>query len=360
MVPPPEAIEAKEASEEAQKEKVARDVEELNVLRRWRLIHAKAADLSSRAVLVENPAFDIDKTIFRTVTSPVARQGIKARLRLEPFWHESLCAEVNAAWTAVPRAPRHDAALLEFMNEECDFAMEHADGSFMDHLQFCYEYSYAYFRGPSPRVLLLHSILGVGSNYFPCRADKIPALRALLTEEEAAHVEAFPSMLRLIASQTLLDALERIVASGESKRVAGIKLRRVVDNAPASLDSRDAFWTHLNYQLIHLLDFIPAADWHREIHANFFFASFARLYRLLCDAGELRAKIDLDLAAPNQQQAPSGSSNKKVASVTIGSLIVDYVPGPVQLAIAARQIRRFSSDVGHSLDFELCLLEETS
>ena len=30
--------------------------------------------------------------------------------------------------------------------------MEHADGSFMDHLQFCFEYSFRCLPGRSPRV----------------------------------------------------------------------------------------------------------------------------------------------------------------------------------------------------------------
>ena len=37
----------------------------------------------------------------------------------------------------------------------------------MDHLQFVYDYSSNYFQGHSPRVLLLHSIMGVATNIFP-------------------------------------------------------------------------------------------------------------------------------------------------------------------------------------------------
>jgi hypothetical protein len=31
-------------------------------------------------------------------------------------------------------------AIFEFMEQHCDFACEHADGSFMDHLFFCRDY----------------------------------------------------------------------------------------------------------------------------------------------------------------------------------------------------------------------------
>ena len=31
--------------------------------------------------------------------------------------------------------------ILDFMHAECDFNVEHADGSFLDHLNFCRDYS---------------------------------------------------------------------------------------------------------------------------------------------------------------------------------------------------------------------------
>ena len=51
----------------------------------------------------------------------------------------------------------------------CQVKAEHADGSFMDHLLFCHDYCAVHFKGHSPRVLLLHSILGVGTNIFPIK-----------------------------------------------------------------------------------------------------------------------------------------------------------------------------------------------
>ena len=68
----------------------------------------------------------------------------------------------------------------------------------MDHLKFCYEYSATHFRAHSPRVLLLHSILGVATNYFPMKAELLPKLQGMLTDFENTHVEAFPSILRLL------------------------------------------------------------------------------------------------------------------------------------------------------------------
>ena len=87
---------------------------------------------------------------------------------------------------------------MQFLVTECDFNVEHADGSFLDHLYFCFEYSVQHYPRHSPLVMLLHSILGTGTNTFAMTADKIPQLRPLMTPWEWTQVEAFPSVLRLL------------------------------------------------------------------------------------------------------------------------------------------------------------------
>ena len=45
------------------------------------------------------------------------------------------------------------------MAEQCDFSCEHADGSFLDHLNFCKEYAmtlYVFGRGAASPVPALH------------------------------------------------------------------------------------------------------------------------------------------------------------------------------------------------------------
>ena len=88
--------------------------------------------------------------------------------------------------------PAVSAALMQFLVNECDFNVEHADGSFLDHLYFCFEYSVQHYPRHSPLVMLLHSILGTGTNTFAMTADKIPQLRPLMTPWEWTQVEAFP------------------------------------------------------------------------------------------------------------------------------------------------------------------------
>ena len=164
----------------------------------------RPSDAAGECDVVADPRFDIDKTIFGTLTSPVKRWVQSAKLNHVETWHAEPLASIESAFAAVsvPRSVSDDAPLFRFMAEECDFSLEHADGSFMDHLHFCADYSALHFsdsthpasrpmscerrlftalareQDHSPRVLLLHSILGVGTNCFPMGAEKLPALRS--------------------------------------------------------------------------------------------------------------------------------------------------------------------------------------
>lgn len=328
-------------SSEPGKKAVARWVE-LNLIRKCRLGMGGARDHGGEVVLVEDDGFHLDATIFRTVRSPISRAVLKARLRLQPHWKNEAVSSIVKQARSVPRAPDYNAAVLDFMNTQCDFAMEHADGSFMDHLQFCYEYCSAHLATESPVVLLLHSVLGVGTNYFPCGPDKIPILRSLLTPKEFAHVEAFPSVLRLVLRRSLLEDLEK----GAAQKATKISMHRVIDNAPICLEI-EALWLQLNYQLIHLLDFLPLLDWKFAINNDVFLAPFARLHALLLKNNQLRANVNYNL----KEAKPADCDSKRV-SLSLGKLIVDYVPGEIQLAIGARQVASFSKAIGHDLTYQ--------
>ena len=58
------------------------------------------------------------------------------------YWSDKITNVVRNAYENIPKAPKYDKPLVDFMSNDCNFAMEHADGSFMDHLKFCYEYSF--------------------------------------------------------------------------------------------------------------------------------------------------------------------------------------------------------------------------
>lgn len=328
----------RKAEKQASSAAVAQRVE-LNVVRKKRLGLGGARDFGGEVVLVEDRGFDLDTTIFRSVRSPLSRAVLKARLGLIPYWSDDACEAVVAA--PLPRAPDHRQALLDFMNDECDFAMEHADGSFMHHLQFCYEYSAVHMPDRSPNVLLLHSVLGVGTNFFPCSVDKVSKLEALLTPTEFTHVQSFPSILRLILRRTFLDDL----VSGKADGATGLAFHRVIDNAPITLDI-DALWLQLNYQLIHLLDFLPLLDWVHALKTDVFLAPFAKLHNLLETKSRLMVKLEYNLmdAKPTQP-------GDIVASPSLGTLVKTYVPAKIQLAIGARQVAAFSKAIGHDLTY---------
>ncbi|CAK9071665.1 Hypothetical protein SCF082_LOCUS35408 [Durusdinium trenchii] len=261
------------------------------------------------------------------------------------FWSDEVARKIEADFQALPEAPKHDQALLDFMKNDCDFAMEHADGSFMDHLQFCYEYSVAHFKNRPPRVLFLHSIMGVGTNYFPMQVEKLPKLQALLSEEEFKHIEAFPSILRLLIN---FDLVQEFLDAGPAKvaeNFDGIKFHRVIDNKKLSLDA-DSFWVHLNYQLIHLMDFLPIADWQARMDDTYM-DLFLVLFEFMKDAGKLQAHVDLDLGPVEN---PTGNSTP---TTLVGFLMNRVVPSSLKRRVRKKEIVKYSTEVGHSLDYEI-------
>ncbi len=119
-------------------------------------------------------------------------------------------------------------------------------------------------------------------------AAKIPMLASILTPDEMDHVQAFPSILRIVGpvSTSLRDNLHR------KEHLQGIKFHRLIDNEVISLTG-EQLWVQLNYHLIHLMDFLPIAEWSSQKRS---LAGFAGLHTLLSDAGELRVAIDLNLS----------------------------------------------------------------
>merc|ERR1712151_1143391 len=223
-----------------------------------------------------------------------------------------------------------------FMSDECDFACEHADGSFMDHLNFCHDYSALHFKGHSPRVLFLHSIMGVGTNVFPMGTDKLPQLESLLTPFEFSHVEAFPSVLRLLAEGSLLDMLSnRLDSLSELKQLA---FHRVLDNKLVTMDA-DNFWIQLNYQLMHLLDFLPVACWGVNWDEPLM-QVFLNLYQFLHNAGKLEAHV-VEPSFSTGDAALVGQPQRWIDS------IIRMMPSSVKRSLAARSIRTFSEEIGH-------------
>jgi hypothetical protein len=290
------------------------------------------------------PDFDLDNTIFSTLEGVLPRVVIKAKIANDVTWTVEAAQKIEAAYEeaqGVSAVPAVDPALLNFMHNECDFSMEHADGTFLEHLLFCHEYSFRHYSQHSPVVLLLHSILGTATNTFAMEAKKIPMLAELLTDFEMLHVDAFPSILRLLNDLRLLEELEANLHRLDKLRT--VTFHRVIDNGPMEMDA-ESFWIQLNFQLIHFVDFLPAANW--TCHSSDpVIQSFVALSSFLDKTGKREAKVDF--------QIPAAAQPREGETLSLGGRFSALVPAPVKRKLAAKSIRKFSARIGHSLDFGL-------
>ncbi len=314
----------------------------LNLQRKAAIASGHASDHAGRVQVVPMDDFDMSKTIFGGVQGALPRMVMKARLANQVFWSDEAVDEIESAYAAseaTQPAPPVDQKLIDFMVEECDFSMEHADGSFLQHLVFCHDYSAKHFPEHSPNVALLHSILGTATNTFAMEVEKLPKLKSLLTDFEATQVEAFPSLLRLFYDGGLLPELRRnLHRLGELKF---LRFHRVIDNAPLEIDAEN-FWIALNYHLMHFVDFMPAANWGAHL-SDPLLMQFRELSEFLDAAGQRRARVEV--AFPN---APK----KSVGEVrTLAGRFSELIPVGVKKTLARKSIREYSQEIGHSLDY---------
>ncbi len=89
------------------------------------------------------PNFDLNRTIFKTLEGSAPRFVMNTRVGIEAHWDAAAAQAVQAEYDATAAAhqlPPISPALMQFLVNECDFDVEHADGSFLDHLYFCFEY----------------------------------------------------------------------------------------------------------------------------------------------------------------------------------------------------------------------------
>ena len=309
------------------------------------LAQARPVDNAGAYVAAADSAFDLSTTIFKTLPQGYKTFFQRTKLDAKLLWHPQAIARIEAAYTNAGPAPSlaDDANLHRFMLTACDFSTEHADGSFLDHLHFCREYAARHYSTVSPRIMLLHSIMGVGTNCFPMELDKLPALRSLLTADEMVHVEAFPSVLRLLIHGPLLTELVGCDAAWLS-RLRGLKMRRLLDNAPLEI-SAEQLWVQLNLQMIHAIDFLPPGGWQRTSN-EYFFAVFIALHKLLTAIGKRDARVEWDESW--RQPACDG-----VRPPTWRHWLIDMVPCAAISAMAAKQIGKYSAAIGHSLEYEL-------
>lgn len=316
----------------------------LDLQRKAALATGRATDHAGRVRVVPMKDFDLGKTIFGGMKAGLPRMVMKDKLAKEVYWSDAAVREIETAYAESERrlpTPPVDPRLVEFMVEGCDFSMEHADGTFLEHLRFCHDYSARYFPDHSANVALLHSILGTATNTFAMRAEKLPELRALLTDFEALHVEVFPSLLRLFYDGALLPELTANLHRLD--RLVALRCHRVIDDAPLVIDAEN-LWINLNYHLMHFVDFLPAANWgaHRS---DPLLQQFEVLSDLLDAAGQRRAAVEI--VFPKIASKPVGEPP------TAAGRISEAIPAPLKRRLARKTIRAYSARIGHSLDYRL-------
>ncbi|MGQ7848125.1 hypothetical protein ACUNV4_26755 [Granulosicoccus sp. 3-233] len=315
----------------------------LNLQRKAAITRGGAFDHGGQVRVRRLSDFDMNRTIFGGLGG-LARKFMDEKLAREVEWDAVAASDIETAYAefdSARPAPPINPQLIDFMVRECDFSMEHADGTFLEHLVFCHHYAAHHYPEHSPNVALLHSILGTATNTFAMDAAKIPQLKALLTDFESLQVEAFPSILRLLYNKDLLEELEQ-----NTQRLGDLDALhcfRVIDNEPLRIDA-DNFWINLNYHLMHFVDFMPTANWSTH-QSDPLLQMFKRLSQLLDQAGQRQAQVALEL--PEAKTAPVGENP------TLLGRIMALLPASITLALARKSVRRYSALAGHDLSYQL-------
>lgn len=312
--------------------------------RKAAIVNGGVVDHAGRVRIEPKPNFNIDSTIFGTLEGTLPRFVMARRMAKNVFFDEAPARDIQERYDATRASidlPAVNPELVRFLIEECNFDAEHAEGSFLDHLYFGFEYSVQHFPEHSPIVMLLHSIVGTGTNTFAMEAKKIPMLQALITDFEWRQVEAFPSVLRLLYDGPLRKEL--MANAHRASKMKEITFHRVIDNVPVTMSGED-FWIQMNYQIMHVLDFLPVANWEAHRSDNSFIL-FRSLYNIMTAAGQLQAHI--------QYTPPSGPKAFTREAADFGVRLIALAPESIVDKMAGKSVRKFSEQIGHSLDYTI-------
>lgn len=314
------------------------------IQRKAAIVRGGVVDHAGNVRIEPKKNFNIDNTIFGTLEGTLPRFVMGRRMAKNIYFDAAIAKEIESKYEQIRarvELPKVDAELITFLIEECDFDAEHAEGSFLDHLYFGFEYSVQHYPEHSPIVMLLHSILGTGTNTFAMEAHKIPALKELITDFEWRHVEAFPSILRLLYDGALREELS--ANTHRASDIQEIRFHRVIDNAPITMSGED-FWIQMNYQIMHVLDFLPAANWAVH-HSDNSFILFRSLYDIMTRSSQLQANI--------QYTPPTGPRAFTREQADLGTRLIALAPESVVDKMAGKSVRKFSERIGHSLAYQI-------
>ena len=111
-------------------------------LRKAAIINGGVRDHVGKVVVEPIPNFDLNRTIFQTLSGAIPRYVMKTRVAKEVYWSDMAAANIQHAYDDVREQvelPEVSSDLMTFLVEECDFDVEHADGSFLDRLYFGFD-----------------------------------------------------------------------------------------------------------------------------------------------------------------------------------------------------------------------------
>ena len=313
--------------------------------RKYTIIHGACKDHAGSVTVHPLSEFDLDTTIFTTLEGKLPRLFMTAKIAKESTWDTAIEQRIQNDYAKLRETfevPSLSAELLQFMETDCDFSAEHADGSFMEHLLYGYEYSLRHYPNHSPLVMLLHSIMGTATNTFAMEAIHIPKLQSLLTDFEFLHISAFPSFLRLMYEPTFFESI--LHNKDRLHELKGIQFHRVIDNEVMELDAEN-LWIQLNYHLMHFVDFLPVANWQTH-RSDPLIQIFIQLSNFLDAVDKRQAKVDFPVPKkvflkPKQEK------------LSLGSHLSNWLPAGLKMKLATKSIRKFSANIGHTLTFEL-------
>jgi len=106
----------------------------------------------------------------------------------------------------------------------------------------------------------------------------------------------------------------------------------------------ESFWIQLNYQLMHLLDFLPVACWGVNWDEPIM-QVFLELFAFLKSAGKVQAQV-MDVQIDSEMRL-DGQPTRLI------DMLVRAAPSSLKRRLASSSISKFSQDIGHSLSYEL-------
>ena len=109
----------------------------------------------------------------------------------------------------------------------------------------------------------------------------------------------------------------------------------------------EELWIHLNYHIIHHLDFLPIAEWSNTA-SDGMFQSFIALYNLLVKKGKLAARVEMDACG-------IGADGVKITLRDVMSWASALPDSELKKKKSTEMTHQYSAMIDFDLDFKVHL-----